>query len=173
MNRTIGLGMAAVALLAVTGCKQAGTSEGTADTAAIEKQLKEIETQWNKDYAARDGAALAAHYAEGAALANPGEDLIQGDGIRPMLDKFVSDPNLKLEFASDRVQVAKSGDLAYTRGHFTMQTSDLATKQPRTDKGYYLTVWQKQADGSWKAVEDFITPGAPTVPATAATTEDQ
>ena len=166
MRRTIGLGIAAAAILA--GCQPAGTSGEAVDTAAIEKQLKAIEAQWNKDYASRDAAALAAHYAEGAALANPGEDLIQGDGIRPMLDKFVSDPNLKLEFASDRVQVAKSGDLAYTRGHFTMQTSDLATKQPRTDKGYYLTVWQKQADGSWKAVEDFITPGAPAAPATAA-----
>lgn len=169
MIRITGLGMAAVALLAVTGCKPAGTaSEGAVDTAAIEKQLKDSEAEWNKQYASRDAAALAGNYAPDAALANPGENLIEGAAVRPALDKFVSDPNLKLDFASDRVQVAKSGDLAYTRGHFTMQTSDLATKQPRTDKGYYLTVWQKQADGSWKAVEDFITPGAPATPPAAA-----
>ena len=35
------------------------------------------------------------------------------------------------------------------------------TKQPKTDTGSYLTVWKKQADGSWKAVEDFVMPGAP------------
>lgn len=164
----IGLGLTAVALLSATGCKPAGSADASVDTAAIEKQLKDSEAGWNKQYASRDAAALAGNYAPDAALANPGENLIEGEAIRPALDKFVADPNLKLDFASDRVQVAKSGDLAYTRGHFTMQTSDLATKQPRTDKGYYLTVWQKQADGTWKAVEDFITPGAPAVPAPAA-----
>jgi len=29
-------------------------------------------------------------------------------------------------------------------------------------------VWQKQADGSWKAVEDFVTTGAPPTLATRA-----
>jgi ketosteroid isomerase-like protein len=28
------------------------------------------------------------------------------------------------------------------------------TKKPATDKGKYLTVYEKQADGSWKAVAD-------------------
>ena len=102
------------------------------------------------------------HYAEDAALANPGAPLAAAsDSRRAAITQFLSDPNLKISFASDRVQVAKSGDIAYTRGHFTMQGTDPATKQPRSDAGNYLTVWKKQADGSWKAVEDFVVPGAP------------
>ena len=42
-----------------------------------------------------------------------------------------------------------------------MQGTDPETKQPRTDTGNYLTVWKKQSDGNWKAVEDFVVPGAP------------
>ena len=56
---------------------------------------------------------------------------------------------------------ASSGDMAYTRGQYLMTMTDPATKQPDTSQGYYLTVWRKQDDGEWKAVEDFITPGPP------------
>jgi ketosteroid isomerase-like protein len=68
-------------------------------------------------------------------------------------------PDLKVQFASDRIQVAASGDLAYTRGHYTMTMTDPATRKPAASGGSYLTVWRKQADGGWKAVEDFVTPG--------------
>lgn len=130
------------------------------DTAAIAKQLKDQEAQWARDYAEHDGEGLAGHYADDAALANPDTPLVTGkDAIRKETAAFAADPNLKVEFASDRVQVAASGDLAYTRGHYSMTYTDPETKKPASGSGSYLTVWQKQADGSWKAVEDFVTPG--------------
>ena len=47
-----------------------------------------------------------------------------------------------------------------------MTMTDKATGKPATSAGSYLTVYKRQADGSWKAVEDFITPGpAPTATA--------
>ncbi|WP_310467642.1 DUF4440 domain-containing protein [Sphingomonas sp.] len=147
---------------ALTACDAMGAKDPAIDTAAVEQQLKGIEGQWMADYNARDAVRLAEHYAPDASLANPGAPLVSDAlGRRAAIATMVSDPNFRLQFASDRTQVAKSGDLAYTRGHFTMQSTDPATKQPRSDTGSYLTVWQKQADGSWKAVEDFITPGAP------------
>lgn len=164
MRKFIATRIAASALVLLAGCNQTGGKDpaaASADTAAIERQIKDIEGQWAKSFTARDAAALAGHYSADAAVANPGAPLVEGAEIRPMLDQFVTDPNLNIEFASDRVQVAKSGDLAYSRGPFTMRSTDPATKQPRTDTGHYLTVWQKQADGSWKAVEDFVVPGAP------------
>lgn len=164
MGRMRGLTIAASALALLSACDQAPRQEpaATADTGAIVKQLKDIEAQWAKNYAARDAAALASLYSADGAVANPGVPLLEGAEIRPMLDQFVADPNANVEFASDRVQVAASGDLAYTRGRFTMRSTDPATKQPRTDTGNYLTVWKKQADDSWKAVEDFVVPGPPT-----------
>jgi ketosteroid isomerase-like protein len=59
-------------------------------------------------------------------------------------------------------QVAASGDLAYMRGHCTMTMTYPATRKPATRSGSYLTVWKKQADGGWKALEDFVTPGPET-----------
>lgn len=162
MTRTIVCALAVSA--ALSGCQQGAER---ADTAQIEAQIKDNETKWNRAYAARDGAAVASFYSDDAALANPFAPLSAGkDAIARDNKAFAADPNMSVEFASDRVQVAASGDMAYTRGHYTMTMTDPETKKPVTGKGNYLTVWQKQKDGSWRAVEDFITPG----PATAGDT---
>ena len=158
-------------LCAIAGAALAGCQEGEApaDTAQIEAQIKDTETTWNHAYAKRDAAALATMYADDAAIANPDSDLVSGkQAIAEATKGFASDPNLQVEFRSDRIQVAASGDLAYSRGRYTMTMTNPQTKAPYTSKGNYLTVWQKQADGSWKAVEDFVTTGAPPTVATRA-----
>lgn len=156
MVRTILGALAATA--ALSGCQQAPR----VDTTQIEQQLRQNEERWNEAYAARDVAALTGMYAADAALAAPGANIVSGkEAIAKDMQAMASDPNFALGFESDRVGVAASGDLAYTRGHYTMTMTDPATKAPFTSKGNYLTVWRKQADGSWLAVEDFVTPGAP------------
>lgn len=149
------------ALILLAGCGGVAQEQpGKADAKAITEQLRNEEAQWNRDYAVRDAAKLAGHYAQDAALANPGAPLATGaDEVRKAVTEFAADPKMKVSFASDRIQVAASGDLAYTRGHFDMEGTDPATGKARRDSGNYLTVWQKQADGSWKAVEDFVVPG--------------
>lgn len=159
----------AVGTLALSGCNQAespaANETATADPAAIETELKTIEAAWEKDYQTHDADKAASHYADDAALANPGMALASDAASRKIaVSQFTSDPNMKLSFASDRVGIAQSGELAYTRGHYSIETTDPASKQTKTETGSYLTVWKKQADGSWKAVEDFIVPGAPPAP---------
>ena len=154
--RTIAIFGAALALVA---CNQ---EPAKSDTATIERQLQVNEARWNRAYAERDAEALAKMYADDAALANPGQRLVRGkEAIREATSAFAADPNLKLSFEANRIQVADSGDLAYTRGRYVMTMSNAETGKPETSTGYYLTVWQRQADGSWKAVEDFVTPGEP------------
>ena len=158
MSKAIPLAVALAAVICVTGCTKGAMA--SADTATIEKQLRDNEAKWNAAYAARDSEALAGAYASDAALANPGSALVTGSvGIRKEVASFASDPNLKVAFGADRIQVAASGDLAYTRGHYKLTMTDPETKKPADSEGSYLTVWQKQSDGNWKAVEDFITPG--------------
>jgi ketosteroid isomerase-like protein len=133
-----------------------------ADTAAIESKLRSIEAQWEKDYQAYDVEKMSGHYAEDAALANPGSTLATDSiGRRLEIERFAADKNNKVSFSADRVGVAASGEIAYTRGHYSSETTDPKTGKVVTQAGNYLTVWKKQADGSWKAVEDFVVPGPP------------
>jgi uncharacterized protein (TIGR02246 family) len=140
-----------VALL-LTGCNPATPDTRDADT----KALKDNETQWNQDFAAKDAAKLAAHYADNAVLMTPGMPASSGkDAIRKMLTEMVTDPALTLKFQAARVEVAKGGDMAYAQGSYTMTMTDPVSKQVINDHGSYVTTYAKQADGSWKAVADI------------------
>ena len=162
MRRSNVLAAAAV-MAALASCQKPAADK--VDTAAIENQLRQAEARWNQAYASHDAETLAGAYADDAFLANPAAPTVTGiDAIRKETIAFAADPNLKVQFASDRIQVAASGDLAYTRGHYTMTMTDPATRKPATSRGSYLTVWKKQEDGGWKAVEDFVTPGPAAAP---------
>lgn len=161
MQRTISLALVGAGALALCGCGHHGPDgHHGADTAKIADDIKAKEAQWLKDYQSKDLEALVGQYSDDAAIAGPGDPLATSDtDRRKALQGLISDPNFKIDFASNRVLVAKSGDLATSRGHYSLTMTDKATNKPATGTGSYLTVYQKQADGSWKAVEDFITPG--------------
>src|SRR5437016_946485 len=54
-----------------------------------------------------------------------------------------------VSWKATRVEVAKSGDMAYVSGTYEVTMND-ASGKPVNDHGKYLEVWEKQADGKWK-----------------------
>ena len=166
MKSAILLATMAAGAMALGGCMKAPAG---ADTAKIADDLKAREAQWQKDYAAKNVEGLSGQYSDDAAIAGPGDPLATSDvDRRKLIQGMTSDPNFALTFGSDRILVAKSGDLASSRGHYSLTVTDKATGKLVTSNGYYLTVFQKQGDDSWKAVEDFITPGPAAAAAPAA-----
>jgi ketosteroid isomerase-like protein len=163
-------GLVALSLVALAGCKPATEANAPkVDTAAEESAIRAKETAWMAAYNAHDAAALTGQYEDDATIASNGVALMTDAAARKaFLDGFAADPALKVDFASDRIIVAKSGELASSRGHYSFTYTDPATKQPKTETGSYLTVYRKAADGSWKAAEDFTTPGPAAAPAAAA-----
>jgi ketosteroid isomerase-like protein len=82
----------------------------------------------------------------------------------PVLKQLLADPKLSLTFTTAQVEVSKGGDLAYSHGTYSMTTTDPKTKKPVTEKGKYVTVYRKAADGSWKAIQDINNADAPAMP---------
>lgn len=151
--------LAGIALLVLGGCTPAPPPTPVVDTAAIETGIRADETAWNKDWSDKDLAKITSHYADDAVVMVPGGPAMKGKtGIQDGLKPFMADPNIKLEFAAQRVEVSKSGDLATTQGAYSMTMTDAKTKKPTIEKGTYVTVYKKQADGTWKAIEDINTP---------------
>src|SRR5438093_7499939 len=150
----------AVALaLVLMGCNPAAPPD-TRD--ADVKALKDNETQWNQDYVSKDADKLVAHYADDAILMAPGMPASSGkDAIRKALQQMIADPALSLKFQPSKVEVAKSGDVAYTQGSYTLTVTDPHSKQVINDHGSYVTTYRKQSDG-WKAVADIATSEVPT-----------
>lgn len=144
------------ALLA--GCAPSAPDTHDADVKAI----KDTETAWVTDANTKDPAKFAAHYTDDASVLLPNEPILTGkDNITSALKPMMADPNFALQFQATKIDVAKSGDLGYTQGTYTMTMTDPKTKQPWTDRGKYVTVYKKQADGSWKAVSDILNSDLP------------
>ena len=172
--RRYGTVAALAGALMVAGCNPAGGGNTTvagneaADMASAADAIRAEEAQWQRDYAARNVEALVGHYSADATMVEPGVAPHVGSAaIREADAHMVADPGFSLTFGNDRIQVARSGDFAYSRGHFTLHYTDPTAHRPAQMDGAYLTVWQKQADGRWQAVEDFITPGPAAAPAAA------
>jgi uncharacterized protein (TIGR02246 family) len=129
--------------------------------AADERAIRELETEWSKAAAARDVERYASFYADDATAFDPGTPMVTGkDAIRKGLDAFFATPGLSMSFQTAKVEVARSGDLAYTYGTYTMTRNDPKGK-PVNDQGKFVTVYRKQPDGKWKAVADIYNSDLP------------
>jgi ketosteroid isomerase-like protein len=163
--RRIVLGCAGLALvtsgLMTTGCVAPDTHD------ADIKALKDNETQWNADLAAKDIEKIMAHYADDAVLITGGAPATSGkDAIRVAFKGMLGDPAVSLKFQPSKVEVAKSGDVGFTEGPYQLTLTDPVSKQVINDHGSYATTYRKASDGSWKAVVDIATSEVP--PAAAA-----
>ncbi|MGE5722072.1 MAG: YybH family protein [Sphingomonadales bacterium] len=166
MNKVIqasaGLGLALCVSLA--GCNRAdtgnaaGNAAGAVDTAAIADTIKQMEQRELQDFGTKDPNRIVAFYAEDATVMLPGAAAMTGrDAILKGLGDTVKDPAFKLDFSNAKTEVAAAGDMAYTRGSYTVTYTN-PQKKVVTEKGSYVTVFKKQSDGGWKAVEDINTP---------------
>jgi uncharacterized protein (TIGR02246 family) len=156
MKRFAALCATTALTLTAVACNDADTHD--ADVKAVQAN----EAQWLQDYATKDADKIVAHYTDDAVLIVPGTPVASGrDAIRTELKQMVADPALALKFQATKVDVAKSGDLAYTQGSYTLSLTDPQTKQIINDHGSYVTTYRKQADGSWKAVVDIVTSDMP------------
>ncbi len=126
------------------------------------KAVKDVEATWVKDIATKDVEKWANYYSDDASVLMPNAPMLTGkENIKAALKPMLADPNFELTFQSTRVEASKGGDFVYSLGTYSMTMSGPKGKKPVTDKGKYLTVFKKQADGSWKAVADMINTDLP------------
>jgi ketosteroid isomerase-like protein len=106
-------------------------------------------------------AAWVSWFAEDGAQVQPGVGEIRGhDALRNAM-AGLDDPDFSLTWAPDRADIAASGDLGWTTGRFVSEGRG-AEGDLRRGYGRYVSIWRKQADGSWKVVMDLGNPtGAP------------
>ena len=108
-----------------------------------------------KDMNAKDADKFVSYFADDASGLYPGMPILDGkQAIKTAVAPIVADPNFSITFQTLRMEASKGGDMVYSQGTLIQTTTDAKTKKPKTDKGKFLTVYRKQADGSWKAVAD-------------------
>jgi uncharacterized protein (TIGR02246 family) len=164
-NRLVLLGT----LLLVAGtvaCTQAPTAAPPDTHDADVQAIKDAEVAWAKTSAAKDADKFTSYYTDDASLLLEGMPLVSGkDAIGKTIKEMMGDPNFALDFHGTRWDVAKSGELGFAQGVYTMTMTNPKTKKGAPEKGKYLTVFKKQTDGAWKAVEDMVSSDGPPAPA--------
>jgi uncharacterized protein (TIGR02246 family) len=138
----------------------------TPDTrAADEAALKAADEAWAKAAASKDVDKTVAYYSDDATVLPPNSPSVTGkDQIRAIWKSMIEPAGSTIGWKVTKAEVAKSGDLGYVSGTYEM--TDMSTGKPVNDRGKYLEVWKKQADGSWKCVADMFSSDLPAAPAT-------
>jgi ketosteroid isomerase-like protein len=147
--------LAPVAFAILTGCAAVD------NRASAISQIRAAEGAAIQAFGERDAAKAAAFYAPGAALMMTNMKTVKSADIGPLLKEMMSDPNFSMKFDTARIEAARSGDLGYTTGAYTMTMTDAKSKKVLHETGKYVTVYAKQADGSWKIIDDMNNPDAP------------
>ncbi len=121
---------------------------------AMERELLRTDSLF-EIYAQEHGiaASFLAFMADSATLFPGGEEPVSGrEAIAEHMKEYP--PGAKLLWWPNKAEVARSSDLGYTWGTSEYRDND-STGKPIVSYGKYVTVWKKQANGTWKFIIDI------------------
>ena len=152
--------LATVLVLAASGCSPQVDVE--AEAAAI----RAAEDEALKIAQAKDAERWASVYADDARVFPPNALLVTGkEAIRKLFAELFASPGFEIDWEVTRVEVSRAGDLGYVVGTHKVTVND-AEGNPVTDRGKWIAIWKKQADGTWKCIEDIWNSDGPAAAAT-------
>ena len=130
------------------------------DTQAAARELLERDRAWAKlAEEGKDVDAIVNTWSEDVHVVLPGAPVIVGRaGAKEMVKGSLAIPGFKITWTPDSAVVSSSGDLGYTWGTNHLTAPDSAGLLVTTD-GRYVTIWRKEADGTWRCVWDTFNSG--------------
>jgi ketosteroid isomerase-like protein len=151
-----------IALLALS-CNQVqkpAPDTRAADAAAI----RQADVAWSKVAEAKQMDDYYAYFLEDAVVLASNEPMATGkEAIQKMVGDLFAMPGFAVKWQATKVEAARSGDLGYSVGTYELSMND-PNGMPMEDRGKYVTVWKKQADGSWKVAVDTFNSDLPLQP---------
>ena len=126
----------------------------------IEQALRDLDAQWSAAAAAKDVDKTVSYYSDDAIVLAPNMAIATTkEAIRKAWQDLIASAS-SVSWKVTRVEVAKSGDMAYVSGTYEATMNDGSK-----DRGKYLEVWEKQTDGKWKCGADAWNSDLPVTPA--------
>lgn len=126
---------------------------GAPDNQSAAKALVALDTEWSKAAVAKDTDRVVSFYAEDAVAYPPNEPISVGRAAaRQVWGRYFSEPTFQISRKTTASGAEKS--LGWTSG-----TYEDSYKGPDgkvvLEKGKYVCIWRKGADGKWKAIRDI------------------
>jgi ketosteroid isomerase-like protein len=114
--------------------------------------LFDLEKRFAQDTATGGGAAFAKWFADDAVTLSNGQPPVIGR-VAIAANTTWSAASYQLTWTPEGGRMSPGGDMGFTWGHYTGHAKDREGTAVDTS-GRYMTVWKKQADGSWKVELD-------------------
>lgn len=83
--------------------------------------------------------------------------------ITERYQKMFANPDFTLTWEPVKGEVFPAGNVGYTTGKYVAHFKNKEGKLMES-RGHYVTIWQKQGDGSWKIVSDTGGADGPAIP---------
>ncbi len=145
----------ALLLLLTFGCTPKVNVE--AERAAI----RYTDSAWSKTAMAKDVDGFVSFFGDGASFFPPNTAaMTEREAIREWASDSMANPVFAVSWQATKVGVSRSGELGYSLGTYELTIHD-AEGKPVTDRGNYVTVWEKQPVGIWKVVADIFNSDLP------------
>ncbi len=156
--------LAATLLLGAAGqgCAHAAAPKDT--RAEDETAIRAYSRAFNDAVRAKDADKAASFYADDAFAFGGGEPTTTSrEATLAGMQSDFSDKGWTIDWNTDAIMVARSGDLAYERGHY-LYTFTGSDGKPGTQTGHYLLVWKKSPGADWKIAVDTDSADPPPAP---------
>lgn len=151
-------------LLFFSECNQQNSSKGQlseTDLKASEAALVKADSGWSAATGAKDSSAFSSFLMDEVVGMAPNAPVQNGKiAFTNLMKGFFSIPGFYVKWQPTKAEVAKSGEVGYTYGAYSLEFND-STGNKITDKGKYATIWKKQNDGSWKVAVDVFNSDVP------------
>lgn len=124
-----------------------------------------LEARFAQDVAERGGKGFSSWFADDAVTLSNGQPPVRGRAAIAAVASW-NPKEYTLTWVAEGADMAPASDMGYTWGHYEGLATDKSGHQTRKT-GRYLTIWKKQANGSWKVSLDASaedSPGSADVP---------
>jgi uncharacterized protein (TIGR02246 family) len=119
------------------------------DTKSEGEKLMQTSREWSQVAASRNADSILSYWTDDAIVISAGEADLKGkNGIRKMVEGSFKNPGFKISWEPNSAEISKSGDLGYLLETTKMTMTDSLGK-PSFQNFNVVTIWKKQADGSW------------------------
>ena len=151
-----------VLLVSASLALMAGVYAGSESSDASAKDaLLQADIAWSRTVNADDKEAFFGTLLSDVVLLAPHQPIAEGaEAASAAFQGMFGLPGFHLAWQPTSAEVSESGNMGFTIGTYELQF-DGEDGKPVVDRGKYLTVWKKQADGSWKVAADMFNTNLP------------
>ncbi len=156
--------VALLAALALGACRAAGPVLHSGDVAVERAVVDSTTTAFHAALRTNDLRGFMAHVADSVVFMPPGEPLVRGRAaVETWMQGFLSAYRTTALTLGDR-EIFLGGDWAVEVGTYTWVLEPVAGGAAVADKGNYMQVWQRGADGRWRFARELYNSSLPAAP---------